>query len=111
TGGRCGGEEGWIWGFPCYLKKKRQSPLQYQKGRDSRESRHRCRPRSPTLRVVSWYQPCLTYFLVQAEDGIRVWSVTGVQTCALPICHGEAGLDPVARESLEEERGTEKRRD
>src|SRR5262249_59127256 len=22
----------------------------------------------------------------QAEDGIRDWSVTGVQTCALPIC-------------------------
>src|SRR5262249_57284780 len=24
----------------------------------------------------------------QAEDGIRDWSVTGVQTCALPICAG-----------------------
>src|SRR5258706_6065928 len=24
-------------------------------------------------------------FLFQAEDGIRDWSVTGVQTCALPI--------------------------
>src|SRR5262249_60068782 len=24
----------------------------------------------------------------QAEDGIRDWSVTGVQTCALPISHG-----------------------
>ena len=23
--------------------------------------------------------------LIQAEDGIRDWSVTGVQTCALPI--------------------------
>src|SRR5262249_59969957 len=22
----------------------------------------------------------------EAEDGIRYWSVTGVQTCALPIC-------------------------
>src|ERR1039458_431349 len=41
--------------------RSRQSPLQYQKGRDSRESRHRCRPRGPTLCVVSWYQPCLTY--------------------------------------------------
>src|SRR5438093_13134649 len=29
-------------------------------------------------------------FFFQAEDGIRVWSVTGVQTCALPI-------SPVAR--------------
>src|SRR5258706_3635997 len=26
------------------------------------------------------------YFFFQAEDGIRDWSVTGVQTCALPIC-------------------------
>src|SRR5690606_40775281 len=25
-------------------------------------------------------------FLVQAEDGIRDFHVTGVQTCALPIC-------------------------
>src|SRR5205807_4209067 len=24
----------------------------------------------------------------QAEDGIRDYKVTGVQTCALPICHG-----------------------
>src|SRR5262249_59778515 len=27
------------------------------------------------------------FFFFQAEDGIRDWSVTGVQTCALPICH------------------------
>src|SRR5260370_13106555 len=26
------------------------------------------------------------YFFFQAEDGIRDSSVTGVQTCALPIC-------------------------
>src|SRR5215213_3190381 len=25
------------------------------------------------------------FFFLQAEDGIRDWSVTGVQTCALPI--------------------------
>src|SRR5262249_58037520 len=30
------------------------------------------------------------FFFFQAEDGIRDWSVTGVQTCALPIL--EAGL-------------------
>src|SRR5258706_4298548 len=31
--------------------------------------------------------PCLLliFFFFQAEDGIRDWSVTGVQTCALPI--------------------------
>src|SRR5258706_2982716 len=28
--------------------------------------------------------PCIGVCF-QAEDGIRVWSVTGVQTCALPI--------------------------
>ena len=26
------------------------------------------------------------YFFFQAEDGIRDYEVTGVQTCALPIC-------------------------
>src|SRR5262249_57366227 len=29
-------------------------------------------------------------FFFQAEDGIRDWSVTGVQTCALPIFCGAA---------------------
>src|SRR5437879_11786251 len=28
----------------------------------------------------------MRYFFFQAEDGIRDTSVTGVQTCALPIC-------------------------
>src|SRR5262249_61562992 len=32
-------------------------------------------------------------FFFQAEDGIRYWSVTGVQTCALPI----SSLDAVER--------------
>src|SRR5258706_7201198 len=31
------------------------------------------------------------YFIFQAEDGIRDWSVTGVQTCALPISAGVNG--------------------
>src|SRR5262249_58566242 len=30
----------------------------------------------------------LSDFFFQAEDGIRDWSVTGVQTCALPIFLG-----------------------
>src|SRR5258706_7321080 len=30
---------------------------------------------------------CVLFFF-QAEDGIRDWSVTGVQTCALPILFG-----------------------
>src|SRR5262249_56918234 len=37
------------------------------------------------------------FFFFQAEDGIRDWSVTGVQTCALPIycvslCDGHASI-------------------
>src|SRR5688572_31633493 len=30
----------------------------------------------------------LFFFFFQAEDGIRDLTVTGVQTCALPISHG-----------------------
>src|SRR5437588_9271372 len=30
---------------------------------------------------------CCFFFFFQAEDGIRDHCVTGVQTCALPICH------------------------
>src|SRR2546430_13389621 len=38
-------------------------------------------------------------FFFQAEDGIRDLTVTGVQTCALPIS------DPLAHVAREEERG------
>src|SRR6266542_5302874 len=31
------------------------------------------------------------FFFFQAEDGIRDATVTGVQTCALPISHGAGG--------------------
>src|SRR3989454_2954347 len=36
----------------------------------------------------------IVFFFFQAEDGIRDYKVTGVQTCALPISRG----DPTARE-------------
>src|SRR5438270_5016653 len=39
------------------------------------------------------YYVSLYIFFFQAEDGIRDLTVTGVQTCALPICRG-AGLCP-----------------
>src|SRR5438046_4327435 len=42
--------------------------------------------------VVSMFEPS---FFFQAEDGIRDWSVTGVQTCALPISGGRR--HPLAR--------------
>src|SRR2546429_5724587 len=36
--------------------------------------------------ACSSYQLHLIFFFFQAEDGIRDVAVTGVQTCALPIC-------------------------
>src|SRR5256886_4487522 len=39
-------------------------------------------------------QYLLYIFFFQAEDGIRDLTVTGVQTCALPICQQLVGLDP-----------------
>src|SRR5262249_59598570 len=54
--------------------------------------------------------PCVAvsvffFFFFQAEDGIRDWSVTGVQTCALPILGvpGEAAC-PVPPLALPAER-------
>src|SRR5207249_272849 len=44
--------------------------------------------RSDSLRV------CCIGFFFQAEDGIRDRNVTGVQTCALPICRGTAAAAP-----------------
>src|SRR5690606_40382729 len=42
------------------------------------------------------------FFLFQAEDGIRVFQVTGVQTCALPISLPAAGGgEPTAAELRE----------
>src|SRR5437667_7579109 len=35
----------------------------------------------------------LVFFFFQAEDGIRDRDVTGVQTCALPICEHQRGAD------------------
>ena len=40
------------------------------------------------------------YFFFQAEDGIRDYDVTGVQTCALPIY---TGTDPVEIKRLIDE--------
>ena len=47
-----------------------------------------------SCRSDSMYEVCsvgsqigLVVFFFQAEDGIRDYDVTGVQTCALPICY------------------------
>src|SRR5207249_12256995 len=48
------------------------------------------------------------FFFFQAEDGIRDRNVTGVQTCALPICSIPVGCDvwktddPALRKRLEQ---------
>src|SRR5215510_9348419 len=39
------------------------------------------------------------FFFFQAEDGIRDGHVTGVQTCALPICRPSHGPPGMARDS------------
>src|SRR5262249_56507995 len=46
----------------------------------------------------------LSVFFLQAEDGIRDWSVTGVQTCALPICRSRSWKATATR------RGSSRRR-
>src|SRR5438270_8141578 len=40
------------------------------------------------------------FFFFQAEDGIRDLTVTGVQTCALPISGGFGGTDRQHRRAL-----------
>src|SRR5258707_4344385 len=42
---------------------------------------------------------CIFVFFFQAEDGIRDIGVTGVQTCALPICSGATPDRPHRRRS------------
>src|SRR5207302_7980029 len=49
----------------------------------------------------------LFIFFFQAEDGIRDFRVTGVQTCALPICHLALPRAPreARREGQDDRRG------
>src|SRR5438046_5380320 len=44
------------------------------------------------------------FFFFQAEDGIRDWSVTGVQTCALRILRDAPAADELAHGPLAAER-------
>src|SRR2546426_633854 len=55
----------------------------------------------------------VAFFFFQAEDGIRDYKVTGVQTCALPISAGDAAGIPVRRargRATQSDRGTDARR-
>src|SRR5437762_7680466 len=54
--------------------------------------------------LFSVFVVCFFFFFFQAEDGIRDTSVTGVQTCALPISFTElwnvgspCSIDPASR--------------
>src|SRR3989454_12222429 len=60
------------------------------------------------------------FFFFQAEDGIRDYKVTGVQTCALPICreierrHDDLGPPPIVegfRQARERDRDARRERD
>src|SRR2546426_11084794 len=45
------------------------------------------------------------FFFFQAEDGIRDYKVTGVQTCALPICFNAFDNQPVSAETFDDNSG------
>src|SRR5439155_17629140 len=49
------------------------------------------------------------FFFFQAEDGIRDGHVTGVQTCALPICTG--AFPPLGRSRIPDARRSTQRYD
>src|SRR5262249_59434217 len=53
----------------------------------------------------SRYALCVLFFFFQAEDGIRDWSVTGVQTCALPIYPRDVRSPPRRRRRRVEHAG------
>src|SRR2546427_5785996 len=59
-----------------------------------------------SLALVDWCAPMnlflfLLFFFFQAEDGIRDLTVTGVQTCALPICPGRVDRADAADASFD----------
>src|SRR5204863_5780980 len=55
-------------------------------------------PRRTTQRSAAHYDTRLHSFFFQAEDGIRDLYVTGVQTCALPICMNWRGRPLISHE-------------
>src|ERR1022692_1655243 len=84
---------------PDYLKKKNTKEFTLHP-REAGMRRPSQKPRVLSTRGVTSretkYGPCVpvrvgeqcVFFFFQAEDGIRDYKVTGVQTCALPIsCH------------------------
>src|SRR5256886_3994558 len=62
--------------------------------RSTRAERGRVRARRRSNKMLM-RGSCVFFFFFQAEDGIRDLTVTGVQTCALPIC-GLVDAEPLA---------------
>src|SRR5256885_4546228 len=56
--------------------------------------------RSTECPIATSCQPLMRFFFFQAEDGIRDYKVTGVQTCALPICRAASILRGVDGSAL-----------
>src|SRR5207245_3007910 len=56
--------------------------------------------RNPGAEKLATLQHWLSDFFFQAEDGIRDATVTGVQTCALPICPGSKPVRGCCRRDL-----------
>src|ERR1019366_8585543 len=91
-----GGEKGKIRGAPDYLKKKKRILLEIATAHSTTQAATPCGARARVhtqhksssdyaARLPSVCRLIFFFFFFQAEDGIRDWSVTGVQTCALPI--------------------------
>src|SRR2546430_11947377 len=63
----------------------------------------RVRAATELVLAKSEARPC-SFFFFQAEDGIRDLTVTGVQTCALPICGADVIVapfnDPIGRDAI-----------
>src|ERR1022692_1916774 len=90
------GKEGRFRGAPDHLKKKKRHAIIFHIAFEIHRRKRRSRSqkvmaagmaaRRCCQRVAGLHGGLLeTFFFFQAEDGIRDYKVTGVQTCALPI--------------------------
>src|ERR1019366_8287316 len=95
AGGGKGGKSG---GARFFKKKKKKiydttcNVPPWRLARDAGQDRRDARatgtdPERDAARLSGKKDVLFFVIFFQAEDGIRDWSVTGVQTCALPISH------------------------
>src|ERR1019366_8310445 len=92
-----GGGKGENSGGAALFKKKKKTEEDYSAGPQRKEftggcthdgqvtCTHHMRQHHTTGVLLRLPDCFFSFFFFQAEDGIRDWSVTGVQTCALPI--------------------------